>query len=152
MDCPALVRTGLEDSLYWGGRADVCFFPLHRRTVSATLCFSTCALLKSETEHPLLLMVKRISFLSLLFSHLFDPDPNQPNTPSYCDPQNPGTCNKNEFLATNNAGQLKYGLHESYDYYDKVNKKSRGFVFLIFFSAVLLSRAQQGSVHRRPEP
>jgi hypothetical protein len=33
---------------------------------------------------------------------------NNPNTPSYCDPQTPAAnCNKNEFLATNTAGVLK---------------------------------------------
>ncbi len=51
---------------------------------------------------------------------------NQPNTPSYCDPQNPAAgCNKTEFTAVNNAGELKYGLHESYDYYDKCYCRER---------------------------
>lgn len=53
-------------------------------------------------------------------------DANQPNTPDYCDPANPAAgCNKNRFNTKDGQGNLIYGLHESYDYYDKCYCRER---------------------------
>ena len=51
---------------------------------------------------------------------------NAPNTPSFCDPQTPADgCNKTIWTTLNTAGEPMYGIHESYDYYEKCYSRER---------------------------
>ena len=53
-------------------------------------------------------------------------DQNAPNTPSFCDPHTPDAeCDKNTWATLNAAGEPMYGIHESYDYYEKCYTRER---------------------------